>query len=168
MFLPRLARFHCLTGLRHECTATVFHKSAGVYPTARVSSLIPGGNDATSVSCARVNATFCICVASRRQNDKSWPRTLHRNLFAVVRIAAESALQKSPGRVISGRFALRRARSCVAVLCPASQMLRLKKCFSLKKKKNIARHSLGLGFIINCKKIFRDSTDFFSPRYMYR
>lgn len=63
-FLSRFARFQRLAGLLHERTATVFHKSAGVYPTERVSSLIPRGNDATSASCARVNATFCI--ASRR------------------------------------------------------------------------------------------------------
>jgi len=94
-FLSRFARFQRLAGLLHERTASVFHKSAGVYPAACVSSLIPRGNDATSASCARVNATFCI--ASRRQNDKSRARTLHRNLFAVVRITTESTLRRLRG-----------------------------------------------------------------------
>ena len=52
-----------------------------------------------------------------------------------------------------------------AVLCPASQMLRddFKKCVFLLFFFffNTAQCSFELGFIINCKKIFRDFTDFF-------
>lgn len=71
-----------------------FIKSASVYPTARVSSLIPMGKRC-NLRFLRPCECATFCIASRRvdRTTKARTRTLRRNLFAVVRIAAESALR---------------------------------------------------------------------------
>lgn len=128
-FLPRLARaFHRLAGLRHECAATVYFINPPVcILSARVSSLIPTGKTmATSASCARVNVTFCI--ASRRVDGttKARARTHYVVICSRWYVSRRKARCGSSGAcdIRSLRASTRSFPLGVAVLCPASQMLR--------------------------------------------